>query len=260
MRGWLEILCNFQASSLGITLIANCITKRCNHQHVLDYYSNRKFIYSLDPFVKQKLIQSLERILSTAEGQQAFGILDGTEGNSNEQEMNIICSLIQDNIVSIPDEVPLLGKVSLGGQINIQNASLALHNSSSFGLARFLAAYRHELAHLKWLRYGAGEDYTIKSPRVTNKNRHKCESRYLLDKATYWEFNIFKKPNIGSHLSESILLKIASGERLTQSELKSMYCKDFIEEDDDEDKGLYYKSIASKEVIFCQGRCVIYYQ
>ena len=135
-RGYLDIKYNYLVSPLGITFILNYIAKGYNLGYINLCYDTRRELYQTNSFVKELILESLKNIIKTQEGKQALQILDRAV-SSPEEENSIITELVEGEMVRIPSEIPLGGKLALGGCVCINQTTLDYHTLYPLGVARF---------------------------------------------------------------------------------------------------------------------------
>ena len=180
--GYLDIVYNFRVSVLGATLIIDYILNEENEKYIESYFLKQKWIYKINKNPLNILELSYKNILKRNKVLSGITTLDENEASSDIQVENIITSsLILDEIISIPNEIPLISKTLLGGYIGIDEGILEMHIFQPLGLAKFILAYRHELAYRKWLLYGSNNDYTALSLEEIDDNSTINESSYFLD-------------------------------------------------------------------------------
>ena len=256
LTGYLDIKHNFSLSNLGVTFIINYITSGNNLDYVMKCYEKRRFVYTINGLVKETLLNSLKNIIQTPKGRNALQILDGQEFNA-ENELQILEELINDDIISIPSEIQLAGKVALGGTICIQKLTMDYHNMYPIGVARFFVIYRHELAHRKYLIKAVNQNYRDISPEVNDGEHKKNESGFFLDQATYGIFNLTKKPSITDNIEDGILIKLINGEELNADQINKIFTIDIIV--DEEMQKTYNLGPGKSKFVFCEGMGTLYY-
>ena len=147
---FLDINHNFKISALGVHFIYDYIIEECNEAYINRYYCERKYIYFIEQNVKLIISDSYDNIINRSNVVKSFKKLDGDHFSEDlEKELVQIKSIIVDSMISLPNEIPLAGKTTIGAEIAIREIILEAHIFQPLGLAKFIQTFRHELAHRK---------------------------------------------------------------------------------------------------------------